>query len=372
MSKNFSPLAWLAPLGAGGIAVISFAFFNYSIPHPAGLINFSQSGGGVLVRILEANALIFIALHFALTFIFVPPLVRFIRDKNYQNFRDDPLRNSALLVPFISAAMSMNVLIGPVRYFLPIFYENFQNMIFPGFIAWTILFILTMFFEIKLLAISFRKSFDISKISFGWLLHPFALAMITVTGTGIAAMASSTAIANSAAFLALISGTMGVFLLLVKMISIFKSHFSAGGLPAKEFLPSFLIVVPNVTLFAISAFRLGHFLEKFHGAELGNYFAVVMTTSFAFEIWYLVFGIFLLRDYFHHHFFREYHVSQWGLVCPLVAFAVLGSFVFKVFAPILFLKIVILATTALVVGLFFSLLKKMFCCRKNCGQFSCE
>ncbi|MCF7855948.1 hypothetical protein K9N08_00080 [Candidatus Gracilibacteria bacterium] len=372
MQKNFSPLAWLAPLGAGGISIITFAFFNYSLTHPAGLINFSQTDGGLLVRILEGNMLLFIALHLLLTIFLIAPLVRFLRDENYQNFRDNPLQNSALLAPFISAAMTLNVLIGPIRYFVPAFYENLQMLMLPGFIAWVVLWILTMRFVVKLLAISFTKSFDIAKISFGWLLHPFTLGMVTVTGTGVAAMAADAVLANVAAFLSLISGSMGLFLLFVKTISIFKSHFAADGLPAKQFLPSFLIVIPNITLYAISAFRLGHWLEKFHAAELGNYFKIVMTTAFAFETWYLFFGFVLLADYFRRHFFREYHVSQWGLVCPLVAYAVLGSFVYKVFAPILLTKIVILTTTAVVVLLFFFLLKKMFCCRKSCGNFSCE
>ncbi|MCF7846361.1 MAG: hypothetical protein K9L85_03925 [Candidatus Peribacteraceae bacterium] len=372
MLKKFSPLAWLAPLGAGGISIISFAFFNYSIAHPAGLINVSQTGGGALVRILEANMLVFIALHFLLTLALIVPLLRFLRDPEYQKFRNDPLQNSALLAPFISLAMTLNVFIGPIRYFVPSFYGDFQALILPGFIAWALLWLLTLRIEIKLLAASFRQSFDVSKISFGWLLHPFALGMITVTGTGIAAMAANATIANAAAFLSLITGTMGLFLLLVKTISIFKSHFAAAGLPTKQFLPSFLIVVPNITLYAISAFRLGHWLEHHHAAELGSYFKVVMTTAFAFETWYLLFGLVLLADYFRRSFFKEYHVSQWGLVCPFVAYAVLSSFVYKLFAPTLFTKIVILTTTAAVVGLFFFLLKKMLCCRRSCGQFACE
>jgi len=70
--------------------------------------------------------------------------------------------------------------------------------------------------------------------------------MVTVTGSGIAAMAKDKGVADTAFFLLLISGTMGLFLLSVKVVAIFKSHFSADGLPDKQFLPSFLIVVPNI------------------------------------------------------------------------------------------------------------------------------
>lgn len=372
MQKNYSPLTWLASLGAGGIAVIVFVFFNYTVAHPKGLINISQTGSDWLTNSLNISMLLFIALHFLLTISFIPGLIRFLRDKGYQNFIADPLKNTAILAPFISLTMSMNVLIGPLRYFIPALYENLQSLMLPGFIVWTLLWILTMRIEIKLLAQTFRQEFDASKISFAWLLHPFALGMLTVTGTGIAAMSADPALANTAAFLALTSGSMGFFLLLINLFTVFKSHFAASGLPEKNFLPSFLIVVPNLTLYAISAFRLGHWLEKFHAAELGNYYKVVMTTAFAFETWYLLFGFFLLANYFRKHFFQEYHVGQWGLVCPLVAYAVLAGFIYHLFAPIMLTKVVILSVLCITMLLFFFLLKKMFCCRTGCQSFSCE
>jgi len=154
--------------------------------------------------------------------------------------------------------------------------------------------------------------------------------MLTVVGTGIAAMSSDALIADTAAFLSLISGSMGLFLLLVKMVVLFESHFKAQELPEKKFLPSFLIVIPNITLYTLSAFRLGHFLEQHHGFHLGAYFYLVLGFSFAFEIWYLIFGLVLLRDYFKQHHFNDFYLSQWSFICPFVAFAVLGSFVYAV------------------------------------------
>ena len=67
----------------------------------------------------------------------------------------------------------------------------------------------------------------------------------------------------------------------------------------------------------------------------------------------------MLKDYFKKHFFRkEFYVSQWGLICPVVAYAVLGSFVYKVFvqSPILYLTILVTATMSVL--LFFMLLVK--------------
>ena len=378
--KNFNPLIFLMSLGAGGIAVMPFVLMQYTIEHGKGLITRSQlwsKGFTGLVAgyfySLEAVMIIFTLLHFILTIVFTIKLFKWIKTNKYKELMNNPLKNSAILTPLISILMTMNLFIGPVRYFFPIFSDNFQSLFLPAMIFWSALFVFVIGIEIKLLEISFRKGFDINKINFGWLLHPFLLGMLTVVGTGLAAMSENTTIANTAGFMTLISGSMGGFLLLVKLIIVFKSHFAAKGLPEKQFLPSFLIVVPNITLFAISAFRFGHFLEHNHGFHLGAYFYIVIGLSFAFEIWYLLFGLSLLRDYFKQHHFKEFYVTQWGFICPLVAFVVLGSFAYNLIlqSPILYgvFVITMIATVALYVEL---LIKQIKCSKnKNIG-LSCE
>jgi hypothetical protein len=186
-------------------------------------------------------------------------------------------------------------------------------------------------------------------------------------------MSKDSAIANTAAFMSMISGVMGIFLLSIKLIVLFKSHFAAKGLPEKQFLPSFLIVIPNITLFAISAFRFGHFLEHHHAFHMGAYFYMVIGLAFAFEIWYLIFGLFLLADYFKQHHFREFYVTQWGLICPLVAFVVLGSFAYDLIAQSPILYVVFVITMVVTISLFFELLyKQIKCSKKNSQELSCE
>ncbi len=372
--RPFSPLLFLASLGAGGIAIIPFAFLNYTFEHGSGLVKISQIGHGSLplaseiyFRALEAVMLGFASIHIILTILFAVQLFKWLAEKKHVPLLSNPLKNAAILAPFISITMTMNVGIGPIRYFIPAMAENLQAFMLPALVFWSAIWVALMYTEISLLRTSFEKSFDISKINFGWLLHPFALGMLTVTGTGIAAMASNATVSHIAAFMSLISGSMGLFLLIVKMITLFKSHFAAPGLTEeRQFLPGFLIVIPNITLYAISMFRFGHYLEHQHGFEMGPYFLIVMTAAFAFETWYLLFGLSLLKDYFKKHFHKEYYVSQWGLVCPVVAYAVLGSFVHKVFISNDALYVLVLATMIAAITLFFTLLKKQCSC--NCGK----
>jgi len=369
MLKKFDPLIFLMSLGAGGISVIPFAFFQYTFEHGKGLIQLSQIDHSVLpffddvlFRSLEGVMIVFSLIHIVLSLILAVHLIKW-KKEDYLELEANPLKNSALLAPFISLVMTMNVFIGPVRFFIPLFADNLQMMMLPALIAWAAIWLVLMLKVISLLKISFEKSFDVNKISFGWLLYPFALGMLTVTGTGIAALAADSSIAHSAAFLSIVSGTMGAFLLIVKLVAIFKSHFASTEMPAKQFLPSFLIVVPNITLYAISAFRLGHYVEHQFGEHLGIFFMAVMTIAFAIEVWYLLFGLSMLKDYFKKHFFKkEFYVTQWGLVCPVVAFAVLGSFVYNVFIPSPLIYGTVLMSLFVAIVLFFLLLARQLKC----------
>lgn len=378
--KDWSPLVFLASLGAGGIAVMPFVLMQYTIEHGKGLITRSQLWTKGFTGItagyyysLEVIMIIFTLLHFVLTIWFGIQFFKWIKTNEFKEVINNPLKNTAILAPLISILMTMNLFIGPIRYFIPMLSNNFQSLFLPAMIFWSILFIFVMWLEIKLLGISFKQGFDINKINFGWLLHPFLLGMLTVIGTGLAAMSENVTIANSAAFMSLISGSMGAFLLLVKLIIVFKSHFASNGLPEKQFLPSFLIVIPNITLFAISVFRFGHFLEHHHGFELGAYFYLVMGISFAFEIWYMLFGLSLLKYYFKHHHFKEFYVTQWGFICPLVAFVVLGSFAYNIVLQSPILYGVFVFVMILTVLLYIELLIKHINCSKNKSiGLSCE
>lgn len=365
---SFSPLLFLASLGAGGTAVAFFAFINYTLPHGKGLIQKSQTAElaqglpGFIFGVSEIAMAFFIFVHLALTVALGTVFLQWVKTKEAREIWNDPLRSASLVAPLISLTMTMNVLIGPVRYFFSDLANNLQMMMLPGLIAWVLLWLVAMFLEIALLRQSFEKGFDIEKIHFGWLLHPFMLGMITVTGTGIAALSDAKGIADIAMFLSLISGLMGIFLFLIKLFTLFSRHFAREGLPAKQFLPSLLIVIPNVTLYAISAFRLAHYFEKHHGVHLEAFTIIVMVGALAFETWYLAFGSVLLRQYANTHLRHEFHVSQWGLVCPYVAYAVLTSFVFAVFAPHSFVFIWNIFLLAVTVALFLFLLRKQMTC----------
>lgn len=350
--KSFNPLSFLASVGAGGIAIAPFVYFQYTIPHGKGLINLQQvmqyaesNNTKGFFLLLMSVMVVFGLLHFILTISMASKMIAFRKSPEFKSYINDPQRNTSFLALFTSLGMTFNVFIGVVRYFTPFLQQNFQSLMLPALVLWSILWFFLMRTEIRILRTAFQKDFDLSKLSFGWLLHPFALGMVTVAGTGIAAMAKDPTIAHIAAFMTMTSGSMGIFLLMVKLFSIFKSHFSNQGMPERQFLPSFLVVIPITTLYAISMFRLGHYFDHQFGTHLDLYFKIVTVIPFAFETWYFVFGISMLKNYFKKDFFRkEYYVTLWALICPFVGYAVLGSFVHKLFIQSSILETVILTS----------------------------
>ena len=84
--KDFSPLVFLASLGAGGIAVMPFVLMQYTIEHGKGLITRSQLWAKGFTGItagyyysLEAIMIAFVLLHFILTVVFTIQLFKWMK-----------------------------------------------------------------------------------------------------------------------------------------------------------------------------------------------------------------------------------------------------------------------------------------------------
>jgi hypothetical protein len=85
--------------------------------------------------------------------------------------------------------------------------------------------------------------------------------------------------------MSLIAGTMGMFLMSVKLFSIFKKHFHQEGSLDNQFMPTYIIVIPIITVFAISFFRLGHYAEHvLHAKNIAAMMKFGMITAFAFQV----------------------------------------------------------------------------------------
>ena len=374
IKKKFNPLLFLSSLGAGGIAVSGFIVLQYcGFFHGKGLATFSDIPQTPLAIFLEGIMVVFGIIHAYLTVVYFIGLGSWKKTDAYKKFIENPLVNSGIMAPYVSVAMSMNVIIAVVRYFSETLSSNFQAIMLPAFIFFVYLWSATVFRVMSLLKIAFTRSFDVDKIHFGWLLQPFAVAMITVTGSGFAALAKDHIIAGAAAFMVLVSTSMVIFLTAVKMFAVFKRHLQRDSEFEDQFMPTYLIVVPIVTLLGITVFRMGHYGQHlFHNDVVFLFAKIIMIALYAFQVWYFVFGLMMLNRYWSDYFGKKFHVSQWGLVCPFVALGALSGFVYKAFFPNQFYLTFILANLTGVSLLFFYLLSRQFKCISNDENSICD
>ncbi len=375
--KGFNMLWFIMALGFGGTSIAGFAFLNYTIkrtPGVKGLIHIDlveklAPGMGNLYSIIASylnwHIAIFGVMHLvSLAFVWI--LFFLWRNKypeKYSKLSQDTTRNSVIISPALAVGMTFNVFLIGGYYYSSWVRTNMQSLMGFALVAWTFIWLYTLVMAIKIQSLSLARGFDVSKVHFGWLLVPFALGMTSVSGSGIAALAHGSTVANIAFFMSLIPFTMAIFLLSVKLFSLFKEHYQTGLSQKVEFLPSFFIVIPIITLLSITLFRYGHFLDHQLGGHLPKaYFTVVTTGGWAMMFWYIALGIVLLKDYWKNNLFnmKYFDESQWGLICPMVAFAVLGSFVYKTLLPNPIFIAIILTFMALDVSIILAILVRQY------------
>jgi len=71
-----------------------------------------------------------------------------------------------MTAPILAFAMTMNVMIGVVRFFFPILSDNLQSLMLPALVVWIVLRILAMISTISLTKNSFVQSFELEKMTF--------------------------------------------------------------------------------------------------------------------------------------------------------------------------------------------------------------
>jgi len=343
--EQFNMLWFIMALGFGGTSVAGFAFLNNTVTRDGvykgmlylGKINefVADMSGlyGAITNYLIVHMVIFGLMHLAALFGCTVLYIQWRRNypEKYSSLLNDTTRNSVLIAPVLAYGMAFNVFLVLGYVFVDWMRINMQLIMPYATFGYGLIWVWTMVVAIRLQAIALEKGFDLSKMHFGWLLIPFALGMTTVTGTGIAYLAHG-ALADIVFFLSIVSFTMAVFLLVVKVFSLFKSHYSVG-LPEKiEFLPAFFVVMPIITLLTISMLRYGYYFQHKFDTQLPSAaFAFIVSAGFGLMTWYMLLGLFMLRSYLKNYLFntKYFDESQWGLICPMVAYAVLSTFVFK-------------------------------------------
>jgi hypothetical protein len=339
-ADTWSPLYFLASLGAGGLAVTFFMYLMFLVPHPGQPVPVFEdilaafTGGGLAIRLAIAVAVTGIAgfafLNIKMLIWNLRRLSEFRRTEAYKRLVTSNGETQLLAMP-LALAMTVNAgfILGLV--FVPGLW-NVVEYLFPlAMIAFA--FIAYLAFrrigDFLGRVLSEGGVFDMTaNNSFAQLLPAFALSMTAVGMAAPAAMSTTPITVGISLVLSIVLGTVAALYAVVAAILAFNSMLHHGT--AKESAPTLMVVVPILTILGIMAMRQEHGLHTTFEAHGGMADTLILTTAIlAIQAVFLALGLLVLR---RQNYADAYlrgpgnSAGAYALVCPGVALSVMLHF----------------------------------------------
>lgn len=337
--RQYSPLYFLASVGAGGLAVTFFMYLMFWVPHTGRPVpNFEDvaaalGGGSPALVAAIVVALIGIAA-FGITNLYL--LVWNLRRSGafWQSDAGCSLASSNAQTQMtalpLALAMSINVgfILGLV--FVPGLWRMVEYL-FPFALAG---FVLIGALALKQMGDFFSRvicsgGFDCTKNnSLSQLLPAFTFAMVGVGLAAPGAMSGNPLTAGISIVLSTFFLMAAVMLAAVKLVLGFRAMFEHGV--AVEQAPTLLIVVPILTVLGILLMRQGHGLHVHFGSHASaGETMVFLTRLLSLQVLFTLLGLTILQaSGYLQRFVRgsETSAGSYALVCPGVALNVMGFF----------------------------------------------
>jgi len=339
-ADSWSPLYFLASLGAGGLAVTFFMFLMFWVPHPGQpvpvfediLAAFSKGSMALQAAIIVAVTGIagFAYLNLKLLIWNLARLAQFKKTDAYADLMRSNGETQFLAMP-LALAMTVNAgfilglvfvpgLWAVVEYLFPV------AMVAFGLIAYLAFHRIGAFLGRVL---SDGGVFDVTaNNSFAQLLPAFALSMTAVGMSAPAALSTVPATVGIALVLSIVLGTIAGVYALVAAIVAFNSMLHHGT--ARESAPTLMVVVPILTILGIMTMRQEHGLHTTFDAHGGMADTLLLTTTIlAIQGVFLALGLLVLkRQKYADAYLRGTGNSagSYALVCPGVALSVMLHF----------------------------------------------
>jgi hypothetical protein len=339
LAAAYSPLYFLAALGAGGVAVTFFLYLMFMVDHPdTPLVTFNHlwpllSEGSALTRGLIGLGMgamaVFSLLHFRLLGWNLREYRRFRNSPAFQHLKTQNTEATLMTIP-LTLAMSINVAFVNGAVFIPDLW-HYVEYLFPfalvAFLAIGVyaLRLYTRFFT-RLLT---TGSFDfIDNNNLGQMVSVFAFAMIAVGLAAPGAMSHHQEVNAMGIFFSIFFASIAVVLGLIKFVLGFKSMLRLGIAPIGS--PSLWIVIPILTLLGITMIRMSFGLQHGFNAPVSTAGLFVLTSVIlSLQILFGLIGYSVMRrigyfeDFLHGD---QKHPGAYALICPGVALFVFGMF----------------------------------------------
>lgn len=379
-SDTYSPLYFLASLGAGGMSVTFFMYLLFWVPHKGRTVPIFSDiktafvNGDLPLQIAITVAVIGIAVFTTLNlkslFWNLRALAAFKKTDAYETLRNSNGETTLLAQP-LAMAMSVNALFIVGLVFVPGLWTVVEYLFPLAMIAFGLIGIMALRIIGDFLGRVLTKGgiFDVTAHnSFAQLLPAFALAMVAVGFSAPAAMSSTPTLVGISLILSTFFGIASLLYTVVAAVTAFSSMLHYGT--AKEAGPTLMVVVPIMTTLGIMFLRQDHGLHVMYGVETtAGETLVFLARLLTVQVVFLLLGLVILR---RQGYFTDFIVGSktspgsYALVCPGVALSVMiqffihkglvAAFVIEKFSPTywVFVSIAIglqIITTALIMRL---------------------
>jgi hypothetical protein len=339
-ADTYSPIYFLASLGAGGIAVTFFMFLMFWVPHPGQPVPVFEditaafATGGLALQTGIAVALLGIAVF---AFLNIKSLIwnlqalsAFKQTENYANLRQTNAEATLLAMP-LALAMSVNAMFIVGLVFVPQLWSVVEYLFplaliaFAGIGAMAFSMIGTFLGRV----LSKGGVFDVTAHnSFAQLLPAFSISMVGVGFAAPAAMSTTPATVTIALVLSTVFGVAAILYTVIAAITAFASMLQHGT--ARESGPTLMIIVPIVTVLGILFLRQDHGLHVAFDVQVQpGETMIFLARLVSVQVAFLLLGAVVMR---RQGYFSDFVIGSktspgsYALVCPAVAFAVMIQF----------------------------------------------
>lgn len=338
-ADRWSPLYFLASVGAGGLAVTFFMYLMFWVKHPGQPVPVFEDIQAALatasplfsatIYLALAGIAVFAAMNLYLLVWNLRRTGPFLRSEGGAALAAGQGQTQMTALP-LALAMSINGLFILGLVFVPGLWGVVEYLFPLALIAFAAVGVLALRqvgrYVVRVIG---HGGFDWkANNSLSQLLPAFALSMVGVGLAAPAAMSTSKATAGIALVLASFFLVIAVIYAAVKLVLGVRSMLEHGV--AVEQAPTLLIVVPMVTVLSILLVRLDHALHvHFGGHSTPADMLVFLTRALSVQVGFTLFGLTILSATGYIRRFitgSETSVGSYALICPGVALSVLMHF----------------------------------------------
>lgn len=339
-SEAYSPIYFLASLGAGGLSTTFFMYLMFWVPHKARPVPVFEDimaafgSGGLMMQAMIIVAMAGIAimtyLNLRLLFWNLSAFRRFSKTDAYTVLKNSNAETTILAMP-LAIAMSINVAFIVGLVFVPGLWGVIEYLFPMALIAFALVGWLAFRFIGDFLGRVLTKGgvFDVTAHnSFSQLLPAFALSMVAV---GLAAPAAMSHVSLTVGISLIMSTFLGITALVYALFAAFTAvnsmlHYGT----AKESSPTLMIVIPIITVLGIMLLRQDHGMHvQYDVHSTGGETMMLFAKMISVQLLFLGLGLVVLKreGYFKDYVFgSKTSAGSYALVCPGVALSVMLQF----------------------------------------------